>query len=133
MSTLPPPRPTSTVVHDDYTPLLLCCLRAPGIDGLLNGPHLQEESDEKSTETEDWRVACFMGLLSVFASTHQVLRISPLPRARTHNAVCTSYNAVCTSYNAVCTLLQDGIYLLQCGMPHVHNLDVSIRYYSVNT
>eukprot|EP00904_Undaria_pinnatifida_P012698 jgi/Undpi1/8559/HiC_scaffold_25.g11024.m1 len=61
-----------------------------GIDGLLNGPHLQEESDEKSTETEDWRVACFMGLLSVFASTHQVLRISPLPRARTHNAVASA-------------------------------------------
>lgn len=57
---------------------------APGIDHLLDGPHLLERSDT----TEDWRVACLMGLLTVLSSAHEVLRISPLPRARIHNAVC---------------------------------------------
>lgn len=59
-----------------------CCV-TPGIDHLLDGHHLPERSEW----TQDRRVACFMGLLSVFSSAHEVLRIAPLPRARTHNAV----------------------------------------------
>lgn len=61
-------------------------VRTTGIDHLLGG----YKPAQGPGEAEDVRVACFMGLVSFLASSHSILRIAPLPRARSHNAVRTS-------------------------------------------
>lgn len=41
-------------------------------------------------ESEELKIACFMGLISYLASTPEVLRVSPLHEPKIHNAVAAS-------------------------------------------
>lgn len=59
-----------------------------GLDHLL--PDGRGAGGRNGAESEELKAACFMGIVSLLASTPQVLRVSPLHRSKIHNAVAAS-------------------------------------------
>lgn len=82
-------------------------LKCQGLDHLL--PNGRGAGGQDKDETDELQMACFMGLVSSFASTPEVLRVSPLHVPALHNAVAASIIQAATTDSTERPLTEAGL------------------------